>query len=111
MKQFFFIVSALVLSGTMFAQIIAIDGTNTDWAEVPMLTEPGVGPVVNLLVPQDDFTLPEGAAFCVMTEGEHELMLANYPVIFTDADKSTTTGEAAWYCPSFGKDYELATWN
>lgn len=111
MKQFFSIVSALVLSGTMFAQTIAIDGATADWSEVPMLTEPGVGPVVKMVVPQDDLALPDGAAFCVMTEGEHELMLANYPVIFTDADKSTTTGEAAWYCPSFGKDYELATWD
>lgn len=111
MKQFFSIVSALVLSGTIFAQTIAIDGANADWAEVPMLTEPGVGPVVKMVVPQDGLTLPEGTAFCLMTEGEHELMLANYPVIFTDADKSTTTGEAAWYSPSFGKDYELATWD
>lgn len=111
MKQIFSIVSALLLSGTMFAQTIAIDGANTDWSEVPMLTEPGVGPVVKMVVPQDGLTLPEGTAFCLMTEGEHETMLAGYPVLFIDADKSATTGEVPWYCPSFGKDYQLAIWD
>lgn len=111
MKQIFSIVSALVLSGTMFAQTIAIDGANTDWSTVPMLTEPGVGPVVKMVVPQDGLTLPEDAAFCVMTEGDHELMLAGYPVLFVDADKSTDTGETPWYCPSFGKDYQLVIWD
>lgn len=112
MKKFFSFVSAILVAGTMCAQTITIDGDNTDWAEVPMLTEPGAaGPVVKMVVPQEDLTLAEGTAFVVMTQGEEEKMLAGYPVIFTDADKSTTTGEAAWYCPSFGKDYELATWD
>lgn len=109
MKQFFSIVSALVLSGTMFAQIIAIDGTNTDWAEVPMLTEPGVGPVVKMVVPQDGLTLPEGTAFCLMTEGEHETMLADYPALYIDADKGGE-GTSQWFCPLFYQDYELTQW-
>lgn len=111
MKKIFSFVSAILLAGTMCAQTITIDGDNADWAEVPMLTEPGVGPVVKMVVPQDGITLAEGTAFALMVEGDHELILAGYPVIFTDADKSTTTGGAAWYCPSFGKDYELATWD
>lgn len=111
MKQIFSIVSALVLSGTMFAQTIAIDGANTDWSTVPMLTEPGVSPVVKMVVPQAGLTLPKDAAFCVMTEGNHELMLAGYPVLFVDADKSTATGTAPWYCPSFGEDYKLVIWD
>ena len=111
MKQFFSIVSALVLSGTMFAQTIAIDGANTDWSTVPMLTEPGVGPVVKMVVPQDGLTLPEGAAYALMVEGDHEKILAGYPVIYTDADKSNTTGSAPWYCPAMGYDYEMATWS
>ena len=111
MKKIFSFVSAILLTGTMCAQTITIDGDNADWAEVPMLTEPGVGPVVKMVVPQEGITLAEGTAFALMVEGDHELILAGYPVIFTDADKSTTTGGAAWYCPSFGKDYELATWD
>ena len=110
MKQIFSIVSALVLSGTMFAQTIAIDGANTDWSTVPMLTEPGVGPVVKMVVPQDGLNLPEGTAYALMVEGDHEQILAGYPVIYTDADKSNTTGTANWFCPTMGYDYEMAIW-
>ena len=111
MKQFFAIISALVLSGTIVAQTIAIDGANADWAEVPMLTEPGVGPVVKMVVSQDGLTLPTGAAYALMVEGDHEKILAGYPVIYTDADKSNTTGVAPWICPAMGYDYEMATWS
>lgn len=111
MKQIFSIVSALVLSSTMFAQTIAIDGANTDWSTVPMLTEPGVGPVVKMVVPQDGLTLPEGIAYALMVEGDHEQILAGYPVIYTDADMSNTTGTSSWICPSMGYDYEMATWD
>lgn len=110
MKKFFSFVSAILVAGTMCAQTITIDGNNTDWAEVPMLTEPGAeGTIVKMVVPQEDLTLADGTALAVMVEGDHAQILAGYPVIYTDADKSATTGEAAWYCPIFGKDYEMAT--
>lgn len=111
MKQIFSLVCALVLTSSMFAQEIAIDGANTDWSTVPMLTEPGVGPVVKMVVPQDGLTLPAGAAYALMVEGDHEQILANYPVIYTDADKKKETGTAPWYCPAMGYDYEMATWS
>lgn len=111
MKQIFSIVCALVLTSTMFAQTIAIDGANADWSTVPMLTEPGVGPVLKMVVPQDGLTLPDGAAYALMVEGDHEKILAGYPVIYTDADKSNTTGTAPWICPAMGYDYEMATWS
>lgn len=110
MKKFFSFVSAILVAGTMCAQTITIDGDNTDWAEVPMVSEPGVAPLAKMLVPQTGITLPENAAFVIMTEGEHELMLADYPVLYVDADKSTTTGGSAWYCPTFGSDYEFTQW-
>jgi hypothetical protein len=111
MKKFFSFVSAILVAGTMCAQTITIDGDNADWAEVPMLTEPGVGPVVKMLVPQEGVTLADSIAYAVMVEGTHELMLAGYPVIYTDADMSTETGGAAWFCPSFGKDYEMGNFD
>ena len=111
MKQIFSIVSALVLSGTMFAQTIAIDGANTEWSTVPMLTEPGVSPIVKMVVPQAGLTLPEGIAYALMVEGNHEQILAAYPVIYTDADMSNTTGTSPWICPSMGYDYEIAPWD
>ena len=57
-------------------QTIAIDGDNADWANIPMLSEPGVGPMVKMVVPQEGTTLPEGAAFALMVQGDHEQILA-----------------------------------
>lgn len=113
MKQIFSIVSALVLSATMFAQTIAIDGANADWANVPMLTEPGVGTVVKILVPQDGAVLPDGAAFALMVDGKDYYVKEVYPKIFVDADKNKATNlwGGSWYCPTMGEDYEMATWS
>ncbi|MBR4263548.1 MAG: hypothetical protein IKQ48_03115 [Paludibacteraceae bacterium] len=111
MKKSLLFVAAMMAALTMNAQTIAIDGANADWAEVPMLTEPGVSPVVKMIVPQTGLTLPQGTAYCVMVAGEHEQILANYPVIYTDADNNNTTGTAPWFCPAMGYDYEMATWS
>ena len=45
MKKLFFLTAALVAACTMNAQTILIDGDNADWAEVPMLSDPGTMPV------------------------------------------------------------------
>lgn len=111
MKKFFFFAAAMMAAITINAQSISIDGANSDWADVPMLTEPGVSPVVKMIVPQEGATLPDGAAYCMMVAGEHEQILAGYPVIYTDADMSNATGTAPWICPSMGYDYEMATWS
>ena len=112
MKKVFLFV-ALFAAVSMNAQTILMDGDNADWADVPMLNEPGVSPIFKMVVPQDGLTLPEGAAFCVMVErtAEQKATYPGFPVVFVDADKSTATGGSAWYCPSFGQDYEMATWD
>ena len=93
-------------------QAITIDGNNADWATVPMLTEPGAeGPVVKMAVAQDGLALPEGAAFALMVEGDHEQILANYPVIYVDADKSTATGSIYSMTKNMGVDYEMSKSN
>lgn len=112
MKKFFSFVSAVLVAGTMCAQTITIDGDNADWAEVPMLTEPGVGPVVKMIVPQEGVTLAEGTAFALMVEGVNDLIKTTYPVIKVDADKDNTTYlYDAYFCPTMGYDYEMATWS
>lgn len=108
MKKFFFFAAALLSAGMLSAQTITIDGANTDWAEVPMLSEPGANPVVKMVVPQADLTLPAGAAYCLMVENDGR---SDYPVIYTDADMSNATGEAPWICPAMGYDYQMATWS
>lgn len=111
MKKFFFFAAAMMAAITINAQTIAIDGANSDWADVPMLTEPGAPIILKILVPQEGATLPDGAAYCLMVAGEHEQILAGYPVIYTDADNSNATGTTPWFVPTMGYDYEMATWS
>lgn len=109
MKKFFFFAAALLSAGMLSAQTIAIDGAAADWANVPMLTEPGAaGPMVKMIVPQEGVSLPDGAAFCLLVENDGR---TDYPVIYTDADCNNTTGTAPWICPAMGYDYEMATWS
>lgn len=112
MKKTLLFATALFAAVTMNAQTITIDGDNTDWADVPMLTEPGVSPVVKMIVPQTGVTLPDGAAYCLMVTGDHEQIKAGYPVIYTDADMNASTKmEDLWICPAMGSDYQMATWS
>ena len=111
MKKILSFFAAVLVTLAVNAQTIVIDGSNADWADVPMLTEPGESPVLKMIVPQTGATLPDGAAYCLMVEGNHPQIVAGYPVIYTDADKSTSTGTVPWFCPQMGYDYEMATWS
>ena len=115
MKKSLLYVAAMLFSVAISAQTIVMDGNNADWADVPMLNEPGASPVFKMVVPQDGLTLPADAAFCTMVERteDQKATYPSYPVVYVDADKSkaTTTAADAWYCPSFGPDYEMATWD
>lgn len=109
------LIVALFAAVAMNAQTITIDGDNADWANVPMLSDPGTMPIFKMVVPQTGLTLPTGAAICVMTQVTDAQITTypGYPVVYVDADKSNTTTAAqdAWYCPSFGPDYEMGAWD
>ena len=116
MKKFFLFVSAMLVSVAMNAQTIVMDGSNADWANIPMLSEPGVLPMFKMVVPQEGLTLPTDAAFCVMVERteEQKATYPGYPVVYVDADQNKDTKSATidpWYCPAFGPEYEMATWD
>ena len=115
MKKLFFLTAALVAACTMNAQTILIDGDNADWAEVPMLSDPGTMPVYKAIVPQEGVTLPDDAALCVMVQRteEQKAIYPGAPVSYVDADRdaATTAAGEAWYCPSFGPDYEMGAWD
>ena len=100
----------------MNAQTIEIDGKNADWANIPMLNEPGVSPIFKMIVPQTGLTLPTNAAYCVMVErtAAQKATHGGYPVVYVDADQNKATKKASidpWYCPAFGPEYEMATWD
>jgi len=113
MKKSLLFVAAILLSFAVNAQTIVIDGNNADWANVPMLSDPGATPVFKMVVPQDGLTLPNDAAICVMVErtAAQKETYPGAPVVYVDADKSTATGTVAWYCPSFAPDYEMGAWD
>ena len=111
-----FLFAALFAAVAMNAQTIVMDGKKADWADVPMLNDPGTSPVFKMVVPQTGLTLPADAAFCAMVERTttQKGAYAGYPIIYVDADKNKDTKEAnkdPWYCPAFGPDYEMATWD
>ena len=115
MKKSLLFVAAILLSFAVNAQTIVIDGDKADWANVPMLSDPGATPVFKMVVPQTGLTLPDDAAICVLVE-RTEAEKATYPgapVVYVDADKNaaTTAAADAWYCPSFGPDYEMGAWD
>lgn len=114
MKKLFFF-AAMLAALTVNAQTIVMDGDNADWADVPMLSDPGAMPLFKMVVPQAGLTLPTGAAICVMTQvtDAQKTTYPGYPVVYVDADKSNTTTAAgdAWYCPAFGPDYEMGAWD
>lgn len=113
MKKTLLFAATMFAAVTMSAQTITIDGANSDWAGIPMLSEPGgeSATVLKIVVPQDGMTLPDGAAYCLMVTGDHEQILAGYPVIYTDADNDNTTGTKPWFLSTMGYDYEMATWS
>jgi len=115
MKKSLLFVAAILLSIAVNAQTIVIDGDKADWANVPMLSDPGATPVYKMVVPQDGLTLPEDAAICLMVERTEaqKAIIPGAPVLYVDADKDAATSAAAdaWYCPSFGPDYEMGAWD
>lgn len=111
MRKILSLFTAVLVALAVNAQTIAIDGSNADWADVPMLTEPGESPILKMVVPQAGLTLPDGGAYCLMVEGNHPQIVAGYPVIYTDADKNPATGAIPWFCSTMGYDYEMATWS
>lgn len=115
MKKSFLFIAALFAAIAMNAQTIEIDGANADWAEVPMLSDPGATPIFKMVVPQAGLTLPSGSALCVMVErtAAEKAEIPGFPIVYVDADKDATTTAAqnAWYCPAFGPDYEMGAWD
>ncbi|MDD5186087.1 MAG: hypothetical protein PHS84_12575, partial [Paludibacter sp.] len=52
-KQLFFTVLLMLASSLLNSQTIVVDGAKADWANVPVLTEPGVFPYGKVYVSTD----------------------------------------------------------
>ncbi|NDV46076.1 hypothetical protein D0T49_03350 [Paludibacter sp. 221] len=94
------------------AQTIAIDGSKTDWANVPILSEPGVYPYVKVYTDGDNvyymMELTSGEAF---NDTKYDALRA-----YIDADRDETTGQkSSWLHINAGNDYDITSvispWN
>lgn len=95
----------LFLSVSIYAQVITIDGNKSDWAAIPILSEPGVFPYTKVYVTNDSVYYMIG----VEDEADKRLNagVSNYFVSYIDADRDPATGEKHWTTPQTGNDYQL----
>lgn len=111
MKKLFFFASAMVAAMVLNAQTITIDGDDADWATVPMVTEPGSPRVLKFLLNnQNGANIGDGNAFAVALHDSADVANGKAFCIYVDADKSTTTGSEAWFCPKMKYDYQMTQW-
>lgn len=107
MRKFFFF-AVLLMASTMMAQTVVLDGDNSEWANVPMVTEPGSSDILKYLVPQDGVNIGAGNAFAVMLQTERAIRGADPTTIYVDADKSSSTGtQVPWFIQTMYRDYEF----
>ncbi|OJV38044.1 MAG: hypothetical protein BGO29_08740 [Bacteroidales bacterium 36-12] len=104
MKRIFtylLIISALNIG----AQEITVDGNQADWADVPIISEPGVFPYGKVYVTSDS------VYYMIEVEDEDGKRLdagvSNYFVGHIDADNDKETGQNHWIYPNAGIDYML----
>lgn len=108
------LLSLLVLSTTfMWATLptITIDGDKSDWAEIPMLSEPGTWPMLKV-VPAADAELGTNAlAYMMENKEDFDPTWAKYPTEFIDKDynKSTEPISEYWAFSAMGVDYKATT--
>jgi len=90
------------------AQTITVDGNMSDWAEVPVLSEPGVFPYAKVHVTEDNVYYMieiEETAGDFTDNPSYDALRA-----YIDADRSATTGRvSSWLHISAGQDYDLTS--
>ena len=112
MKKSLLILCLLLGTLTMNAvPTITIDGDKSDWAEVPMLSEPGMWPMLKV-IPSADAELGTNALAFMMENTENfDNTWAQYPTEFIDKDydKSTEAIDEYWAFTAMGIDYKATT--
>ena len=102
-KHLLFII--LFTSATIVAQTISVDGSINDWADIPILSEPGVFPYVKVQTTTD-------SVFYMIETGDAEKQLNSEAsdafCSDIDADRDETTGQkSSWLHINAGNDYHL----
>lgn len=90
---------------------ITVDGDKSEWAEVPMLSEPGVWPMLKV-IPAADAEMGSNALVYMMENTEDfDPTWAKYPKVFIDKDYNgaTHTIDAYWAFDAMGLEYSATT--
>lgn len=112
MRKLFLLIPALILSMMMNATkpTITVDGDKSDWADVPMLSEPGTWPMLKV-IPAADAEIGTNALVYMMENTEDfDPTWGQYPTAFIDKDYSSETHPVScWQYTSMGVDYKATT--
>lgn len=113
MKKLFFFIPALLLSllASATGPTITIDGNKSDWAEVPMLSEPGVWPMLKVIPAADAELGTNALAYMMENTTDFDNTWAQYPTEFIDSDydKATNTIDEYWAFSAMGIEYKATT--
>ena len=108
-----FLLGLLIFSTFIWATppTITIDGDKSDWAEVPMLSEPGAWPMLKVL-PAADAELGTNALVYMMENTvDFDPTWSQYPKAFIDKDYdgATSTITSYWAFDAMGLEYSATT--
>lgn len=113
MRKLFLLLPALVLSLVLNAALptITIDGDKSDWAEVPMLSEPGTWPILKVLPAADAELGTNALVYMMENTADFDNTWTKYPTEFIDKDfdKATNLIDEYWMYPAMGIEYEATT--
>lgn len=112
MKKFLLLIPALLLTlATNAAKpIITIDGDKSDWADVPMLSEPGTWPMLKVLPAADANIGTNALVYMLENTADFANDWSKYPGSYIDKDYNIETNPAgSWVYPDMGIDYSGTT--
>ena len=113
MKKLFLFTLLITTASLLWATLptITIDGDKSDWAEVPMLSEPGTWPMLKVLPAADAELGTNALAYMMENKEDFDPTWAKYPTEFIDKDynKSTEPISEYWAFSAMGVDYKATT--
>lgn len=110
MRKLFLLIPVLAfaLMANATTPTITIDGDKSDWAEVPMLSEPGTWPMLKVL-PAADAAIGENALVFMLENNTAMDLWSKYPGTYIDKDYDLETNpvNSNWIYTGMGIDYSF----
>ena len=108
-----FLLGLLIVSTFIWATppTITIDGDKSEWAEVPMLTEPGAWPMLKVLPAADAELGTNALVYMMENTADFDPTWKQYPKAFIDKDYDGTTHtiDSYWAFDAMGLEYSATT--